>query len=625
MSAQRGRPNLPPDVTRAQQELIRAYRNATRRLERQLSGAALTDFQRFRITEQLQQIRVIIAALNQQAQDAAQRMIGPSYRVGIKLSADALVRAGIEVNMGNVLATEAIAVVADQMAMDLIAANASLEIQARRFLRLTQQKLLTEQQINQGIARGIIEGETRKQVSDRLLKQLKGKMEEGARIVIKCKDGKLRSYDPAQYAELVARTRTREAVTQGTIRTGMDYEVYLFQVSVHSGACEMCIPFQGKVFAIVDGTGYPILKESPPFHPNCILPETPVFAPGKRAAFVAAYNGPVIDIILSNSARVSVTPNHMLLTPTGFAFAKDLCEGQEVLYSTAFENVVFGHPNNNNRPSFIADIVESLSKTSGMCSSSVPATSEDFHGDGRFVNSDINVIWANGLLRSNIESKSGEVPSENDFDGTDIALFGLTCCRTTAKMLKTLALAADGIMGGFRDGCAALWPHLRHGNFGGFASSTLLNFTPAENSINDALNCSEFTHQFSYTLSGTIARANLIRGQQQSRPLISLDAPPFQDAVNINGKLFLDFLKRNSSQIGVAHVVFKGIRQYSGHVYDLQTDSSLYLCNGIVSSNCGHVLTAFIPRDDEQNTALRQFSHTRGGVADYEEYQAAIA
>lgn len=237
-----------------------------------MSGAAVTDFQRFRISEQLQQIKAIIAALNRQAQDAAQRMIGPSYRVGAKLSADALTRAGISVNMGNVLATEAVALVADQMAMDLIAANASLEIQARRFLRVTQQKLLTEKQINEGIARGIIEGETRKQVSDRLLKQLKGQLEAGVtKIAIRCKDGKIRNYDIAKYAELVARTRTREAVTQGAIRTGMDYDVYLYQVSVHSGACEMCIPVQGKVFAVVEGTGFPMLTPdvTPPIHPRC--------------------------------------------------------------------------------------------------------------------------------------------------------------------------------------------------------------------------------------------------------------------------------------------------------------------------------------------------------------------
>jgi hypothetical protein len=626
---QKGAPLLPADVRAAQKQLIRLYKEASVRIQKQLASATLTSFQSFNLTQQLSQINAIITALDIEAKNLSSRLVGPSYRLGLKLSSDSLTKAGMDVvgsvtaNMGNLIATEAVAAIADQVALDLISANATMANQARRFLRATQQSLISEKDISDAIARGVIEGETRKQVSDRLLAQLKKELKGGPKVII---NG--RKYDPEYYAELVARTRTREAVTQGAIRFGMDNDVYLYQVSVHSGACPICIPYQGKIYAVVEGTGFPLLEERPPFHPRCVLPETPVFAPGKRAAFVASYNGPVIDFTLSNSARLSVTPNHMFLTRHGFAFAKDICEGDDVLCSAAFEDVAFCQPNNNNRPTSIEQVVSALSESSGMTTSRVPASPEYLHGDARFVDSYIDVIRPNSLLTGDIESLTDETIGENIFTGHDIAMFGFPCARNTATMLKSLALAADGIMSGARECQASLWPHLCKPQSHCIATAPLGNSALFENSVNDNLNSTKFSHQLTGAFTGDIPPTDFIMGECGSDALAFSDSSILQSArqrLIAYSKTLDDISDAHAGSIRIARIINKNTRQYSGHVYDLQTDSSLYICNGVIASNCKHVLTGKIFRNEDEEERLKEFSHTKAGVTSYKEYQSAIA
>jgi len=119
-------------------------------------------------------------------------------------------------------------------------------------------------QINKMIGRGIVKGETRRQVSARLTKAIKEQIGDGSKRKI---NGKL--YDPGSYAELLARTRTREATTMGTKTFANQYGVYLHQVTVHERACGYCQQFHCKVYAIVEGTGFLMLDEEPPYHPNC--------------------------------------------------------------------------------------------------------------------------------------------------------------------------------------------------------------------------------------------------------------------------------------------------------------------------------------------------------------------
>ena len=116
-------------------------------------------------------------------------------------------------------------------------------------------------------------------VSKKILDEIADKIGTGKVVRVVGKDGKTRHYDPRYYSKMGARTRTREAVTEGAINNGLAARMDLIQVSVHDGACDQCQHFQGKVYSITGNTeGFPILLERSPFHPNCKHVMVPVTA-----------------------------------------------------------------------------------------------------------------------------------------------------------------------------------------------------------------------------------------------------------------------------------------------------------------------------------------------------------
>lgn len=74
------------------------------------------------------------------------------------------------------------------------------------------------------------------------------------------------------YAELVARTTTREAASVATLNTCEEFGLDLVRITTHYPTCDKCAPLQGKVFSISGrDKRYPKLtnERRPPIHPNC--------------------------------------------------------------------------------------------------------------------------------------------------------------------------------------------------------------------------------------------------------------------------------------------------------------------------------------------------------------------
>jgi SPP1 gp7 family putative phage head morphogenesis protein len=115
---------------------------------------------------------------------------------------------------------------------------------------------------------GLTWRETSKRLQERLLSQgLTG-----------FKDKLGREWRLDSYAQMVARTTSREIATVATLNTCQEAEIDLVQISSHWPTCEICAPLQGKVFSISgNDKRYPKLEEeyTPPIHPNCRHVTTP--------------------------------------------------------------------------------------------------------------------------------------------------------------------------------------------------------------------------------------------------------------------------------------------------------------------------------------------------------------
>ena len=111
-------------------------------------------------------------------------------------------------------------------------------------------------------------------LKDSTLKELKDKIiNDLAKDFTAIVDKGGREWKLDTYAEMLARTRTRE-VTNLAMTTRLKMEGYdLVQVSSHGGGCDLCKPWDGQVLSMTGATkGYPTLSEAEMagvMHPNC--------------------------------------------------------------------------------------------------------------------------------------------------------------------------------------------------------------------------------------------------------------------------------------------------------------------------------------------------------------------
>ena len=116
--------------------------------------------------------------------------------------------------------------------------------------------------------RGTVVGyDTWKQTANRFREQL------AERGVTGFKDRSGKMWNIRSYTEMVARTTTQQAHTEGTLNRLSEQGHDLIIVSRHIGACSLCVPWEGKVLSISGKTkGYPTFEEAKAaglMHPNC--------------------------------------------------------------------------------------------------------------------------------------------------------------------------------------------------------------------------------------------------------------------------------------------------------------------------------------------------------------------
>lgn len=255
-------------------ELVKLYRNVQIGLYAKLKNVNATDFEQYRIQQILNQVNQIVIGLDNRVYKWTEKNIPVAYNQGIDLAAERLKALKVTrfVAYDAQVHTSAVNVLVNDVAAEMLITNNNMKQTVSRYLLQTQQQVLQEKEINKMIAEGLIEGQTRREISNKLLNDFKSKMNNQQFINIKG-----RNYRPDSYASLIARTRTREASSQAIINTSLRYGVDLVQWDAHSEVCEYCQQFSGRVFSISGlDKDFPQLKEKPPLHPHCRCVITPI-------------------------------------------------------------------------------------------------------------------------------------------------------------------------------------------------------------------------------------------------------------------------------------------------------------------------------------------------------------
>ena len=253
-------------IERTINSVLDAYQSSEKELERLLREASTTT-NRKRAQALLVSVRSEIKTMNKAIRNISKSVSEETYLAGLEIARSVANSSSIQgvVNWTSQINRGAVVALSEQISYDFLAANASINAMATRLISGTKQQILKDARIDKMISRGIIEGATLPTVKNRLLADLQKKAIDGKFIRINGREYRIDSY-----AELVVRTRTREAVSIGTVNAAQELGMDLVQIDIHGDACPQCQMRQGRVYSI-SGTNpsFPHLDQLPPYHGNC--------------------------------------------------------------------------------------------------------------------------------------------------------------------------------------------------------------------------------------------------------------------------------------------------------------------------------------------------------------------
>lgn len=276
---------MPPPIS-PEQALVRIYAQAARRLRAQIraalaSGNIGTAVYRSR---QLEAVQRELRALDQRTR-----------RLSIDIARQAYVRGAIAVDVATgteVAAGFRFGTQAHRLAVAIGAQN--IAGRARSAAALVGRR--TDDAFRriglEETTRGVGAGEERRLVGRAIERRL---IDEGVTDALTgFVDARGARWQLDTYAEMVARTTTRELVTAGTRARMQETAQDIITISSHSPTCEICAGYDGNTYSMNGQTpGLDVIDQLPPFHPNCLHVVTP--GEGNADAFIAALRATPTD------------------------------------------------------------------------------------------------------------------------------------------------------------------------------------------------------------------------------------------------------------------------------------------------------------------------------------------
>jgi hypothetical protein len=414
-----------------------------------------------------------------------------------------------------------------------------------------------------------------------------------------------RQWTTEAYANMVIRSNVRNVTTAVQMERGRQYGSDLIEVSAHAGARPLCAPYQGRVFSVSGKTeGYQKLSETSYGQPaglfgiNCVLGETLVSGPSKRAAYRRKYSGEIIVIRTSGGNELSVTPNHPILTENGWVNAGLLKEGDNVVSRAILDRKTSSCPNPDHDVARIENLFDTLLHSGDVFE--FPASAGYFHGD--VSDGEVEVVFPKGLLRDDVEASFLEHGRESGFGLTPESTDSLSGQGGPGHALECPDATPDRVVGGLDVALAPVDTPPLPDNSGG-VSPAFGNRHPKSGKIptDRPLGDSDLGRDFILPHSRVVhiekfACSEPSLSLQEALPVasgsvdsIALEAihNRFQGATvfgtNLRGA--------DARTVKLDHIVFierKSTQSSFVHVYNLETEFGWFYANNIITHNCGH-------------------------------------
>jgi HNH endonuclease len=311
---------------------------------------------------------------------------------------------------------------------------------------------------------------------------------------------------------------------------------------------------------------------------SCFPGDTTIGYGQIRAASRRYYEGRLVDLILSDGRRLSATPNHPILTANGWTLAGLLQQGDQlVTYRRKVELVPF-MDDVGRVPAVIGEVFDALRVTGPVRSAS---TEVNFHGERP--RGDVDVVSANRQLLLDAEAAALESGSDLGLAPADAESDLLTRDSSSGQFVKGLGSTAAGSMGCVSELESLRCSHPRHAVTLGFTASATRNTRAVQKSFDCSLSNAAFVGEFYCGFAGEVSLHQLV---------------------------------------GI------GWREFSGHVFNIETSTGAYTANGVIAHNCHYAVHGILyqlARNGGRLTTLIHNLNTKRGKLAMQGYQAAVS
>ena len=395
--------------------------------------------------------------------------------------------------------------------------------------------------------------------------------------------------------ETIARTEITRADTLGRLVSMKAHDDVIgveFSAIMDDRTTEICSSRHGLIMRLDD----PRLPENtPPLHVNCVLGDTLILPIGGVSAYSErVFNGDIIVMETSRGNDLTGTPNHPILTSRGWVPLCEIQEGDYVVCDAFTErgNIVDGE--NQQVVASIKDTVHAFFNDGEMFTAPVPMTAEDFHHDGR--QSEVAVIYADGKLLDRMKSSSNKQVIKHKFIFRDVIRSILEYCESMLLFgFKGVRLSSFSFMSFLRKSYAFFRRCILHSYKLLFMPVAWLYSMSEENTLDGLRGCNVKSHSNAantYTLIMQSDDSFMVNGVNGTFPLNAVFEENIIDGIKVGMIFFLKCAKSEARKVIFDKVVDVKRERFSGQVYNLQTETGIYVANNIITHNCRSLLLA---------------------------------
>ncbi len=336
-------------------------------------------------------------------------------------------------------------------------------------------------------------------------------------------------------------------------------------------------------------------------HPRCFPAGTQVVSPAVRGTTTRWYSGELVEFSTLSGDFLAVTPNHPILTSEGWVAAGLLHEGSDVV-RTSFPEALCAlvDPDDYQRPALIEDVVRAFNERRGVLTRSVPVAPEDFHGDG--ATSEVAVVGANGVLVDGVEPAQAQPRGVEQFVGVE-GDFPVAQLGSTALFVECHGGASDGGVGGGGVAPVLFGAALGHHQPIGLGDGTTLNPGPDQDVLDALAGEIYCAGDLGLAHTAEVEPGDLVDvgfgapgafspGAGEARSLgAGAQGATFDERVAQNTPGDAESLRDHAvaeirGLIELDRVVKVSRREWSGHVYNLESSGGWYISSNIVVHNC---------------------------------------